>query len=231
MTATAAAVKPKRTSGPSTWRRASNARRSRKLERKTHQTNCSNMFRWYRAGWGRYTQVDPFADPTWREPNVFAYVRQNPLRSSDPLGLYTVDRSCYTCGPPNFGRVGADVTRMCQNIQRPKCRQITRALSLVPAANRGQSEPLDSCLSRRCASSDVTVQCAVNTAPPRDPLYGACGQVSPSDGTITLLRGNSTMYQGPRHKGLPLRERNVVGANALRGGRTRLWPVARAVQQ
>ena len=81
----------------------------------------------------------------WSEPNVLAYVRSNPLRSSDPLGLYTVDRSCYTCGPPNFGKVGAEVTRMCTQTQRPAASRLQKVLELVPAANRGKAEPLDSC--------------------------------------------------------------------------------------
>src|ERR1043165_7143307 len=87
MTATAAAVKPKRTSGPSTWRRASSARRSWKLDRKTHRTNCSNIFRWYRAGWGRYTQADPILGSDPNANYVYGYAKQNPLSYTDPTGL------------------------------------------------------------------------------------------------------------------------------------------------
>jgi len=104
MTATAAAVKPKRTSGPSTWRRASNARRSRKLDRKTHRTNCSNVFRWYRAGWGRYSSADPLGlVPTLNGvKNLYAYADGNPVGHSDRLGLYSIDKKCAdTCGPDN----------------------------------------------------------------------------------------------------------------------------------
>src|SRR3954454_74256 len=61
MTAIAAEVKPKRTSGRSRWRAAGNVRRVRKLDRETRPTDSNNIFRWYRAGWGRYTQVDPLA--------------------------------------------------------------------------------------------------------------------------------------------------------------------------
>ncbi len=49
--------------------------------------------RWYKSGGGRFSQADPVAQPTWQEPHLFAYVHQNPLRSADPLGLYTVDQS------------------------------------------------------------------------------------------------------------------------------------------
>jgi RHS repeat-associated protein len=48
-----------------------------------------NIFRWYRAGWGRYTQPDPI----WRElvfrefGSTYGYARTNPVRYVDPDGL------------------------------------------------------------------------------------------------------------------------------------------------
>jgi hypothetical protein len=46
-----------------------------------------NIFRWYRFGWGRYTQSDPIGlDGGW---NLFAYANDNPVRAIDPLGLKT----------------------------------------------------------------------------------------------------------------------------------------------
>ena len=47
-----------------------------------------NVFRWYRSGWGRYTQADPFE--LAGGINLFAYVLGNPIRYTDPLGLDTV---------------------------------------------------------------------------------------------------------------------------------------------
>ncbi|MGK2859975.1 MAG: RHS repeat-associated core domain-containing protein [Thermoanaerobaculia bacterium] len=47
-----------------------------------------NIFRWYRSGWGRYTQADPFGVLTDR--NLYRYVYGNPVRKIDPLGLDTV---------------------------------------------------------------------------------------------------------------------------------------------
>jgi RHS repeat-associated protein len=48
----------------------------------------NNVFRWYRSGWGRYTQADPIGlvgDQT------YAYATNNPLSFYDPLGESTVD--------------------------------------------------------------------------------------------------------------------------------------------
>jgi hypothetical protein len=115
MTATATRVSPKRTSGRSTWRATSNARRSSKLAWETRQTNCSNIFRWYRSGWGRYTQADPLnlgslagglarseyllrkrdlraqssirmRSPQWE--HGYGYVAGRPINFSDPKGLF-----------------------------------------------------------------------------------------------------------------------------------------------
>jgi RHS repeat-associated protein len=46
-----------------------------------------NIHRWYKGGWGRYTQNDPLAQG---EANGYAYAAQNPLSISDPLGLYEI---------------------------------------------------------------------------------------------------------------------------------------------
>ncbi|HYH09212.1 MAG TPA: RHS repeat-associated core domain-containing protein [Thermoanaerobaculia bacterium] len=44
-----------------------------------------NVFRWYRAGWGRYTSSDPLGLAAGM--NLYAYVDANPVNYSDPLGL------------------------------------------------------------------------------------------------------------------------------------------------
>jgi RHS repeat-associated protein len=50
-----------------------------------------NIFRWYRAGWGRYTQADPI-EPTIAivTTNMYSYALANPYGNTDPLGLFTV---------------------------------------------------------------------------------------------------------------------------------------------
>jgi RHS repeat-associated protein len=47
-----------------------------------------NIFRWYRAGWARYTQADPLG--TLGDANPYQYAMGTPLTNVDPLGLYTV---------------------------------------------------------------------------------------------------------------------------------------------
>lgn len=51
-----------------------------------------NIFRHHRAGWGRYTQADPFS-PWAAAAEPYAYARGNPLLSVDPLGLFEIRRT------------------------------------------------------------------------------------------------------------------------------------------
>jgi RHS repeat-associated protein len=46
-----------------------------------------NIFRWYRGGWGRYTQADPLG--LGPDINVYRYANSNPISIDDPFGLDT----------------------------------------------------------------------------------------------------------------------------------------------
>jgi RHS repeat-associated protein len=46
-----------------------------------------NIHRWYRSGWGRYTQADPAGIQA--SPSLYAYADDDPVWSVDPLGLMT----------------------------------------------------------------------------------------------------------------------------------------------
>lgn len=79
-----------------------------------------NIFRWYRAGWGRYTQVDPL--PTRLGYISYGYVEGNPLYFVDPLGLTkvhvgpvltfptpTINKDCHYTGGKNPFSYGANL--------------------------------------------------------------------------------------------------------------------------
>jgi RHS repeat-associated protein len=76
-----------------------------------------NIFRWYRAGWGRYTQSDPLAVQEPRifirqvRPHEFAYSAQDPINGSDPTGLCGKCDNCpsgkWTVDPFGFGASAA----------------------------------------------------------------------------------------------------------------------------
>jgi RHS repeat-associated protein len=64
-----------------------------------------NIFRWYRAGWGRYTQADPIDSGglgrfDGRDTNQYAYVSSNSINFVDPTGL---DRYILIVGDPGLG--------------------------------------------------------------------------------------------------------------------------------
>ncbi|HYU79869.1 MAG TPA: RHS repeat-associated core domain-containing protein, partial [Vicinamibacterales bacterium] len=64
-----------------------------------------NVFRWYRAGWGRYTSADPLLLDTRRE-NVYGYALGNPLRFTDRFGLSAtlICRPVYGAGESSLGK-------------------------------------------------------------------------------------------------------------------------------
>jgi RHS repeat-associated protein len=57
-----------------------------------------NIFRWYRSGWGRYTQADPAGVDA--SINLYGYVSGRPTAAADPLGLVSSAAECSNCCPP-----------------------------------------------------------------------------------------------------------------------------------
>ncbi|MFZ2492325.1 MAG: RHS repeat-associated core domain-containing protein, partial [Thermoanaerobaculia bacterium] len=50
-----------------------------------------NIFRWYRVGWGRYTQPDPvFRRFPYDGSALYMYADESPVGTADPLGLYSI---------------------------------------------------------------------------------------------------------------------------------------------
>ncbi|HKO58746.1 MAG TPA: RHS repeat-associated core domain-containing protein, partial [Thermoanaerobaculia bacterium] len=58
-----------------------------------------NIFRWYTAGWSRYTQADPIG--LKGSSNLYSYALANPIVLSDPLGLMV--RTCCKTIPGTLG--------------------------------------------------------------------------------------------------------------------------------
>lgn len=111
MTATTTAVSWKRIPGSSTSVCRSNTRRSRKLGAKSRQTNCSNIFRWYRAGWGRYTQADPIGLRT--SLNLYSFASENPNTFLDSTGL-ACSSACPDCPSGKWVVYGGSLGGMVQ---------------------------------------------------------------------------------------------------------------------
>jgi RHS repeat-associated protein len=53
-----------------------------------------NIFRWYRAGWGRYTQADPMIKVDRSRTDVYSYVEGRPITHVDPFGLFGQKGCC-----------------------------------------------------------------------------------------------------------------------------------------
>jgi RHS repeat-associated protein len=52
--------------------------------------------RYYRADWGRFISEDPMPPP-WGDLNIYRYVTNNPVRFSDPTGMYCCGQSFLEC--------------------------------------------------------------------------------------------------------------------------------------
>lgn len=145
-----------------------------------------NIFRWYRAGWGRYTQSDPVGLAA--SLNLYAYVDGNPVTFSDPRGLVKVDPSCK-----GFGDCGCDsaIDEAAKDFndfwkpgwgqRKPRCRQklidmaktVTVPSFRPPYTNPSPYTPI-TCMSK--LTEGMTVRCSKIDAggfggPPLNTMY------------------------------------------------------------
>lgn len=65
-------------------------------EQEPGEERAYNLFRWYRGGWGRYTQVDPLG--LAGDLNLYRYASDNPVVFVDPRGLVA-----WTCSFTSLG--------------------------------------------------------------------------------------------------------------------------------
>jgi len=66
-----------------------------------------NVFRWYRAGWGRYTQADPIR--LKGGTNLYAYATENPMTRIDRTGL-KCSSQCPDCPKHKWLLYGVDLS-------------------------------------------------------------------------------------------------------------------------
>lgn len=178
MTAPSTIASRNRTSGRSTWRRRTNARRARRLGRESRQANGNNVFRWYRGGWGRYSQADPYGVRR-DELNLFGYVNARPTSLADPFGLYAIQSNC-DCPGTSLGNIPQGVVAACNYPKKPACADLLKKFTFG-------GEPLDQCLKKRC-SDGTKIFC-------HPEVKGPCGGYS---GGIYLYGGGPGC---PRQKG------------------------------
>jgi uncharacterized protein RhaS with RHS repeats len=90
-----------------------------------------NIFRWYRAGWGRYTQADPIGLDG--DLALYSYTRDNPLSRTDRLGLKCCVKNIYGnlrpqrhASPAGFtNRITAEV---CADVENPQDCVVTQKI-------------------------------------------------------------------------------------------------------
>jgi RHS repeat-associated protein len=144
-----------------------------------------NIFRWYRAGWGRYTQADP-RDLFLLSEHAFAYVGGNPMRRRDPLGLFAIDSSCSN-NP--FKKVAGAFASMCKaTVEGTPCGNALKDASLLLFGNEYK---LSKCFKSQCSGTQTTVRCDCN-------FSKACGQNVKTVGgnLITIGPGGSECPNG-----------------------------------
>jgi RHS repeat-associated protein len=151
-----------------------------------------NIFRWYRSGWGRYTQGDPRFEYDSRDAHEYAYVDLNPTRWIDPVGLFTIDKSCndFDCTPafdPQLTTLG-------------QLREETEALclSLDPLIT---NVALRKCIKRSCDKGSIKCtdpmgDCAKN---PTWGAYALVGSLKKPNRTVFVCISN--WGQGPKVPG------------------------------
>jgi RHS repeat-associated protein len=145
-----------------------------------------NNQRWYRPGWGRYTQSDPLAfqrPKSWGATDGYLYVDGQPTRFTDPSGLIRWDSSCDTCGNPqsyDFTNTGIDPGYRKQ-VDRETSIACSRVTTLIT------DRWLASCIQKRC--EETTISCGGCTPAPETsrPMARAFPAVGGTAATSVVL--------------------------------------------
>jgi len=151
-----------------------------------------NIFRWYRSGFGRYTQADPYLRPSSTEPNQYAYALANPNRFKDSFGLFAIHGSCDCGRRTNIYKAAATA---CSYLRQPACSALLQRLTL------GNHERLDKCLSQRCSGDSVMIECVdVRIGTDVQDEGAWCGSYSKNLSRMYLFFPGSSLC--PQNKGL-----------------------------
>jgi RHS repeat-associated protein len=101
-----------------------------------------NVFRFYRAGWGRYTQVDPIGISG--DINIYRYATSNALRYTDVWGLKCCPRKLtYTRIPVQDSNRGAFAIRhvVCADVGNASDCTFQQTIDLTTRVYRGENDP------------------------------------------------------------------------------------------
>jgi len=158
-------------------------------------TSDYGIHRWYEAQTGRYTKVDPFGGSVVR--STFGYATGNPLRLTDPMGLFEIDPSC-DCPPTPLqpDDVPTAIGKARKYFNSPGCQKI---LAEYPGTK--------DCLGPRFGPNEIgkgpKIVCQENPnrhVPPCGEYKGAGRQAEPA--TIILFPGHPECPRFKPNEGL-----------------------------
>lgn len=137
-----------------------------------------NVHRWYENQTGRHTRVDPLGLGFGGSKNLYLYGRSNPLRFTDPMGLFEIDPNCDgKCGEFNQRReVDKAIPEFQKAIDVPRCKNLLS----MHKGNRGRNlhrlmKECDSTGMISCDCSDYANYGRNNAFPFRGPVIILCG--------------------------------------------------------
>jgi RHS repeat-associated protein len=138
-----------------------------------------NIFRWYRAGWGGYTQSDPVGSRY--ATHLYLYATARPITRIDPLGLFEVDPNCTGCGPTNMA---PDLGNSIRRQTTTSCEAVDSDIKDVALAD---------CIKGKCRTARIT---CIDPDGYCDKRPEAGGYAPYGGNEVTLCTGNWLPFWG-----------------------------------